>query len=99
VISFEGMYSLPKQGVAKALGRPVACHLGAGKEGQSRICTDAAAFCNARSAIIQGRAGEATPFTNSAAFLKGLGLARRSSFKMPRTGLPNDRDKPAAAAM
>lgn len=55
MISFEGMYSLPKQGVAKALGRPVACHLGTGKESQSRICTDAAAFCNARPAIIQGR--------------------------------------------
>jgi len=32
VISFEGMYNLPKQGVAKALGRPVACYLGTGKD-------------------------------------------------------------------
>ena len=37
-----------------------------------------------------GGFGEASPFTNDAAFVSGFGLARRSLFKLLRDGPPDD---------
>ncbi len=41
---------------------------------------------------------KAPPFTNSAAFITGFELARRSLFKMLREGAPDNRDKLAVAS-
>ncbi len=93
-IALEGMYDLPKRGVTKALGERVARYLGTDAESQDRIRENVTAFYNARSAIVHGRSGEGTPFTNGAAFMRGFDLARGSLFKMLREGMPDGREWP-----
>ena len=97
-IALEGMFDLPRRGVTKALEERVAGFLGVDAEDRNRIGENARTFYNARSAIIHNRSAKATPFTNSAAFITGFELARRSLFKMLREGAPDNRDKLAVAS-
>lgn len=96
-IALEGMYDLPRRGVTNALEERVGGFLAIDAESRDRIGQNARAFYDARSAIIHNRSNEATPFTNGAAFVTGLDLARRSLFKMLREGAPDDWDRLAVA--
>lgn len=91
-IALEGMYNLPRRGVTNALEERVAGFLGIDAESRDRIGKNARDFYDTRSAIVHNRSGEATPFTNGAAFVTGFELARRSLFKMLCEGVPNDWD-------
>ena len=89
-IALEGMYDLPRWGVTNALAEQVAGFLGTDARSRDHIGKNVRAFYDARSAIVHNRSGEATPFTNGAAFVTGFDLARRSLFKMLRKGGSND---------
>ena len=89
-IAIEGMYDLPRRGVTNALAEQAARFLGTDARSRDRIDKNVRAFYDARSAIVHNRSGEATPFTNNAAFVRGFDLARQSLFKMLREGGPND---------
>ena len=96
-IALEGMYDLPRRGVTNALEKRVAGFLGIDPENRTRIGKNARGFYDTRSAIVHNRSGEATPFTNGAAFVTGFDLARKSLFKMLREGVPDDWDRLAVA--
>ena len=89
-IALEGMYELPRRGVTSALEERVSGFLGTDDDGRSKLGNSAKAFYDARSAIVHSRSGEASPFTNGAAFVTGFDLARQSLFKLLREGPPED---------
>lgn len=87
-IALEGMYDLPKQGKSRTLQERVASYIGKDTEDRNRIKESIRTFYEARSDIVHGGAGEASPFTNGAAFVTGFDLARRSLFKLLREAPP-----------
>ena len=89
-IALEGMYELPKQGKSRTLQERVASYIGTDMEDRQRIKASVRIFYEARSEIVHSGTGEASPFTNGAAFVTGLDLARRSLFKLLREGPPDN---------
>lgn len=89
-IALEGMYDLPRQGKSRALQERVSSYIGTGTEDRQRIRESVRTFYEARSGIVHSGSGEASPFTNGAAFVTGFDLARRSLFKLLREGRPDN---------
>lgn len=67
----------------------VASYIGRDSEDRKRIKEGVRTFYEARSDIVHSGPGEASPFTNGAAFVTGFDLARRSLIKLLREGLPD----------
>ena len=96
-IALEGMYELPKQGKSRTLQERASRYIGIDMEDQERIREGIRTFYEARSDIVHSGSGQASPFTNGAAFVTGFDLARRSLFKLLRDGPPRDWESPAVA--
>ena len=94
-IGLEGMYDLPKQGKSRALQERVSSYIGTGTENRQRIKESIRTFYEARSDMVHSGSGEASPFTNGAAFVTGFDLARRSLFKLLQEGPRDNREMPA----
>ena len=97
VIALEGMYELPKWKKLRKLENRVSGFLGTDADDRRRIRESVRNLYEARSAVVHSGSGEAAPFRNGAAFVKGFDLARRSLFKLLREGVPENWDKPGAA--
>ena len=90
MIALEGMYELPKRSKSRKLQERASSYLGSDSEDQKRIKERIRTCYKARSVIVHGGSGEASPFTNGAAFVSGFNLARRSLFKLLRDGRPEN---------
>ena len=95
VIALEGMYELPKWKKSRKLERRVSAYLGAGPQDRQRITESVRTLYDARSDIVHGGSGKASPFRNGAAFVTGFDLARRSLFKLLREAPPDNWEIPA----
>lgn len=89
-IALEGMYALPKQGKSRTLQERVSSYIGTDTEDRQRIKESVRTFYEARSEIVHSGSGEASPFTNGAAFVTSFDLARKSLFKLLREGPPDN---------
>ena len=89
-IALEGMYELPKQGKSRTLQERVSSYIGTDTEDRQRIKESVRTFYEARSEIVHSGSGEASPFTNGAAFVTSFDLARKSLFKLLREGPPDN---------
>ena len=96
-IALEGMYELPRWKKQRKLEERVAGMLGTGAEDRKRVRESIRMMYGARSEIVHSRSGEASPFRNGAAFVRGFDLARRSLFKLLRDGIPESWDDIAGA--
>ena len=93
VIALEGMYELPKWKKLRKLENRVSGFLGTDADDRRKIRESVRNLYEARSAVVHSGSGEAWPFRNSAAFVKGFDLARRSLFKLLREGVPENWDE------
>ena len=96
-IALEGMYELPRWNKLRKLEDRVAGFLGTHAEDRERVRESIRTLYGARSEIVHSGSGEASPFRNGAAFVRGFDLARRSLFKLLREGIPDNWDEVAAA--
>ena len=92
-IALEGMYELPKWRKLQKLENRVAGFLGTDADDRRRIRESVRDLYEARSEVVHSGSGEASPFRNGAAFVKGFDLARRSLFKLLREGVPENWEK------
>ena len=97
VIALEGMCELPKWKKLQKLENRVSSFLGADADDQRRIRESVRNLYEARSEVVHSGSGQASPFRNGAAFVKGFDLARRSLFKFLREGIPENWDELGAA--
>lgn len=96
-IALEGMYELPKWKKLRKLEKRVAGFLGTDANDRQRIRESVRNLYEARSVVVHSGSGDASPFRNSAAFVTGFDLARRSLFKLLREGVPENWDLVGAA--
>ena len=96
-IALEGMYELPRWKKLRKLEARVAGLFGTDAEDRKRARESIRMMYGARSEIIHSGSGEASPFRNGAAFVRGFDLARRSLFKLLRDGIPESWDEVADA--
>ncbi len=93
VIALEGMYKLPKWKKLRKLEDRVSGFLETDADDRRKIRESVRNLYEARSAVVHSGSGEASPFRNAAAFVKGYDLARRSLFKLLREGVPENWDE------
>lgn len=92
VIALEGMYELPKWKKLLKLENRVSGFLGTDADDRRKIGESVRNLYEARSDVVHSGSGEGSPFRNSAAFVTGFDLARRSLFKLLREGVPENWD-------
>ena len=91
-IALENLYGLPQWGKSLTLQRRASGYLGTDPASRERIKQSVKEFYDARSNIVHGARGEASPQQTHRWFASGFDIARRTLFKMLHEGRPNDWD-------
>ena len=92
-IALERMYDLPKWEISPTLQYRASAYLGTDAASRERIKLSVKEFYDARSNIVHGGRGNASPQQNHESFARGFDIARRTLFKMLHEGRPNSWDQ------
>ena len=92
VSALENMYDLPRRDISATLQNRVSQYLGTDSASRERIKETVRQFYNARSNIVHGGRGNASPLETHRWFTSGFDIARRTLFKLLHEGRPNNWD-------
>ncbi len=92
VSALENMYDLPRRDISATLQNRVSQYLGTDSASRERIKETVRQFYNARSNIVHGGRGNASPLETHRWFTSGFDIARRTLFKLLHEGRPKNWD-------